>query len=53
MPTNLLNGLQTTREQLLRQYIMAKGYEKTKILTRILELDEQIEEEKKEINNYS
>ncbi len=53
MPTNLLSGLQTTREQLLRQYVMAKGYEKTQLLTRIMELDEQIKTEKKEINNYS
>ncbi len=46
MLNTLLTGLEATREQLLRQFILAKGSERADILTRIMDLDEQIEEEK-------
>ena len=47
MFNNVRHSLQFTREQLLKQYMLTKGPERAEILARIMELDEQIEEEKK------
>jgi hypothetical protein len=46
MLNTLLTGLESTREQLVRQFMLAKGSERAEILTRILDLDEEIEKEK-------
>ena len=46
MLNTLRNGLETTREQLLRQFMLSKGSERAEILTRIMDLDEQLEEER-------
>jgi hypothetical protein len=47
MLNTLRNGLETTREQLLRQFMLSKGSERAEILTRIMDLDEQLEEEER------
>lgn len=47
MKNDLLTNLTISREELLREYMLARGLEKGKVLTKIIELDEQIEEEKK------
>jgi len=46
MQKTFLAGLEITREQLVQQFMMAKGSERADILTRILDLDEEIEKEK-------
>ena len=43
---NMLNNLNETREILLREFILTGGDSKTEVLAKILEIDEQIEEEK-------
>ena len=47
MRTRIIRGMETTRDLLLKQYIMAKGTEKTLLLSRILDLDEEIEDQPK------
>ncbi len=46
MISTFIDGLQATREQLLKQFMLSKGYERTELLTRIMDVEEQIEEEK-------
>jgi hypothetical protein len=46
MQNTLLAGLETTREQLVRQFMLAKGSERAELFARILDLDEEIEKEK-------
>ncbi len=48
MLNTLLTGLETTREQLVRQFMLAKGSDRAEILTRIMDLDEEIQKEKKD-----
>ncbi len=47
MRTRITRGIETTRDQLLKQYIMSKGTERTLLLSRILDLDEEIEDQTK------
>ncbi len=47
MTTRMLTTLHRNREDLLREYMISRGIEKAEVLARILEIDEQIEEEKK------
>ncbi len=47
MVTDILTTLHRNREDLLREYMLARGIEKAEVLAKILELDEQIEEEEK------
>ena len=42
----LLTGLEATREQLIREFVTAKGSEKAEILTRIMDLDDEIQRER-------
>ena len=51
MMKTLLSGLQASREQLLKQFMLTKGSERAEVLARIMDLDEQIKEE--EENMYS
>ncbi len=44
----LLTGLETTREQLVKQFMLAKGSDRAEILTRIMDLDDEIQKEKSE-----
>ena len=53
MQNTLRTGLQTTREQLLRQFMLAKGSDRAELLTRIMDLDEQIEEDEEESKLYT
>lgn len=48
MLSTLLTGLETTREQLLKQFMLAKGSDRAEILTRIMDLDDEIQKEKSE-----
>ncbi|NLM51556.1 MAG: hypothetical protein GX197_01875 [Firmicutes bacterium] len=43
MSTNYAYNLNEVRENLLREYITATGAEKIEILTKIIEIDEEIE----------
>ncbi len=43
---DVLVSLAETRENLLREYIIAKGSEKAAILAKILEIEAEMEEEK-------
>lgn len=43
---DMLVTLTETRENLLREYVMAKGAERAAVLARILEVESEIEEEK-------
>ncbi|HOB29053.1 MAG: hypothetical protein WAQ32_06485 [Dethiobacteria bacterium] len=43
---DILVTLTETRENLLREYVIAKGAEKATILAKILEIETEIEEEK-------
>ncbi|HOB86240.1 MAG TPA: hypothetical protein PKO38_00955 [Bacillota bacterium] len=43
---DLLLNLSETRENLLREYFIARGAEKASILAKILEIEAEIEEEK-------
>ena len=44
---DLLTNLYHLRDDLLREYMLAReGLEKAKVLSRIMDVDEQIEEEK-------
>ena len=47
MATPLLTGLRDLREDLLRQLILTSGAEKTEILVKIMEMEEQIALEEK------
>ncbi len=51
MMKTLLSGLQASREQLLKQFMLTKGSDRTEILARIMDLEEEIKEE--EENRYS
>ncbi len=46
----MLTTLNRAREDLLREYMLAKGMEKAEVLAKILELDYQIEEERNRRN---
>jgi len=46
LAADLLTTLHQSREDLLREYMLARGAERAKVLSRILEMDEQIEDEK-------
>ncbi len=48
MLNTLLTGLETTREQLVKQFMLAKGSDRAEILTRIMDLDDEIQKEKSE-----
>ena len=43
---DILVTLTETRENLLREYVIAKGAEKATILAKILEIETELEEEK-------
>ena len=45
MISTFIDGLQATREQLLKQFMLSKGHDRTELLTRIMDVEEQIEEE--------
>jgi len=47
LAVDLITNLYQSREDLLREYMLARGTEKAVVMSRILELDEQIEEEKR------
>lgn len=47
MVSDLLTNLYQNREDLLREYMLARGVEKATVLARILEIDEQIADEKR------
>ncbi|MGI5823422.1 MAG: hypothetical protein ACOX6Z_05710 [Dethiobacteria bacterium] len=49
MTTPLLTGLRGLREDLLRQLILTSGAEKTEILVKIIEMEEQIASEEKAV----
>ena len=46
MLNTLLNGLETAREQLIRDFVTARGSEKAELLTRIMDLDDEIQRER-------
>ncbi|MGI6097177.1 MAG: hypothetical protein ACOYBM_03565 [Dethiobacteria bacterium] len=46
MPNNMLANLFEVRENLLREFMLTGGESKAEILAKILEIDEQIAEEK-------
>ncbi|NLN07526.1 MAG: hypothetical protein GX167_07905 [Firmicutes bacterium] len=43
MSTSYASNLHDVRDELLREYIEATGSEKAEILTRIMEIDEELE----------
>ena len=43
---DVLVSLAETRENLLREYVISKGGERATVLSRILEIEAEIEEEK-------
>lgn len=45
MANDVLIGLREAREELLREYVLSGRLEKAELLTKIMDLDEQIEEE--------
>ncbi|NMD43014.1 MAG: hypothetical protein GYA86_06870 [Firmicutes bacterium] len=44
---DMLVTLTETRENLLREYVIAKGAERAAVLAKILEIESEIEDEKK------
>ncbi|NLI69946.1 MAG: hypothetical protein GX364_03640 [Firmicutes bacterium] len=42
----LITNLGRLRDNLLREYMLARGLEKATVLTRIIDIDEQIENER-------
>lgn len=50
---DILVTMTETRENLLREYVIAKGAEKATVLAKILEIEAEIESEKKETAAYA
>ncbi len=50
METAILKGLRHIREDLLRQYILSSNSEKAELLSKIMDLEEQIEKEEEALH---
>ncbi len=50
---DLLVNLYRLRDDLLREYMLARGLERATVLTKIIEVDDQIESEKERLNQVT